>query len=383
MKYEKTIDKDIEDIPRSLIHSTQYKIPLLEKTKISLDLEFPLEQRQISPVQSKNSIQNLCFKKCLFTGSLRIKSYEGLLIFDNCIFQEKIDFTNSVIQNKIRFRDCTFEEETIFDNTTFENLADFWKSTFWKKTIFYKVDFLSTTVFSAATFCENTLFTYSLIDKLLLLRRTKFKKGLDLSLANIPGTVNLYDIDLNNFDSKFEIPGPYEFEDEVRESATIFSKNKRETFRFIKHNFFINNDSVSSQKFSLLESITHRKETWHKLLNNFKWKDLWDYILLFLNRASNKHTTSYIRGFGFTILFGLFAFFFVAWSSKSYEPADNFQHFNLGLAVSHFVQFLTPTHKFDYIEENPPGQFYFLDFLGRIIIAYGIYQTIQAFRKFR
>ncbi|WP_170106615.1 pentapeptide repeat-containing protein [Christiangramia gaetbulicola] len=312
-----------------------------------------------------------------------MEDYEGLLYFDRCTFNSFVDLANTNFHSKIRFRQCIFHGEVYFNNTTFHDLADFWRCKFEKRTSFFKTDFLATTVFSGSIFKENALFTYSQIEKLLILRRTTFIQGLDLSLANINGDLKLFDIQLDDFKSVDNMPETIEYEEGLEEKGEIYTANKRETFRLIKHIFQSNNDSVTSQKFSLLESITHRKEIWFRLNHDFRSKDLWDYILLTLNRFSNNHKTSYIRGFAFTIFLGLFTFIFVAWSSKTYEPATNFDQFDFGLAVSHFVQFLTPTHKFDYIDENPSGQFYLLDFLGRIIIAYGIYQTIQAFRKFR
>ncbi len=45
---------------------------------------------------------------------------------------------------------------------------------------------------------------------------------------------------------------------------------------------------------------------------------------------------------------------------------------------------MTPTHKIEYLEnEKPKTFFYTWDFFGRAFVSYGIFQTIQAFRKFK
>ncbi|MFL0096033.1 hypothetical protein [Tenacibaculum maritimum] len=56
--------------------------------------------------------------------------------------------------------------------------------------------------------------------------------------------------------------------------------------------------------------------------------------------------------------------------------------------ISHFLNFLNPTHKFNYLGDDfskytLSPSFYIWDFVGRIFVGYGIYQTIQAFRKYR
>ena len=45
---------------------------------------------------------------------------------------------------------------------------------------------------------------------------------------------------------------------------------------------------------------------------------------------------------------------------------------------------MTPTHKVDFLDtEGTSILTYLFDFIGRIFIAFGIYQTVSAFRKYR
>ena len=53
-------------------------------------------------------------------------------------------------------------------------------------------------------------------------------------------------------------------------------------------------------------------------------------------------------------------------------------------SVKYYFTFLTPTHKISFMDaEKPKTFFYVWNFIGRIFISYGIFQTIQAFRKFK
>ena len=50
----------------------------------------------------------------------------------------------------------------------------------------------------------------------------------------------------------------------------------------------------------------------------------------------------------------------------------------------YYFEFINPTHRVDFIgrEAKEPLLANFIDLLGRLIIGFGIYQTIQAFRRF-
>jgi len=55
----------------------------------------------------------------------------------------------------------------------------------------------------------------------------------------------------------------------------------------------------------------------------------------------------------------------------------------VNIYFEYFFHFLIPTHRFGFIETSiTTGLSNFIDFLSRIFIGFGIYQTIQAFRKF-
>lgn len=312
-------------------------------------------------------------------------NFEGSASFENTTFNDEVDFENAKFENKARFYSTRFNGETNFYNTKFNDLADFWNAQFYKKTIFNKTDFLGTTVFSSTTFKENVLFSYSLISKLAIFRGTNFEKGLDLSLALISGNMTFFDINIEDFEAVNDTKNPETFSDYVTEKGIITRKNKRETFRIIKNRLIQNQNSIDALNFAKLEMNAYRHELKQKVFKEKKKNEIQNLILLYINGISNKHNTSWLRGIGFTLGVALI------FSFASIIATDNYkfgiQYINIEdftTCIKYFFTALLPTHSINYMEIEKPKMFFYLwDFLGRIFISYGIYQTIQAFRKYK
>lgn len=107
-------------------------------------------------------------------------------------------------------------------------------------------------------------------------------------------------------------------------------------------------------------------------------------LSLWFNYVSNGFGRKWFNAALFTFAFGLLFFLFVVWSTEEYE---------LGISSLHgwpeiFLRFMNPLRQFKLEEmfENKVLTFGALssmwDFLGRIFVAYGYYQTIQAFRRY-
>jgi hypothetical protein len=113
-------------------------------------------------------------------------------------------------------------------------------------------------------------------------------------------------------------------------------------------------------------------------------------IILLLNRVSNKYGLSWGQGVLFTFFAGLFFF-------SIYVPVFMDRSLDLSLSgiaewiklvseqLKFFPHVFNPTHPFDYMDsvsKNYEGWALVVDMLGRIVVGFGIYQTIQAFRKY-
>ncbi|GAB3217312.1 pentapeptide repeat-containing protein [Algoriphagus aestuariicola] len=330
---------------------------------------------------------------CVFTGKVRIYSRERNLTFENCEFHSEMDASESRINGKIRFMSCVFLGSTNFRNTKFKDLADFWRSTFQQKTVFYKTDFLGTAVFSATTFEKNVLFTYTLIEKLILFRGTKIREGIDLSTAIITGSVGTFGLSLWDFKEKKGKLSDTEFESAVSESGDIPIKNKRETFRILKQANIQQNNVIESLPYQALEKKTLLTELLDTLQkpDTFKewWRSFWDLIVLGLNWISNYFGRAPMQGVIFTLTVGVLFFYLNIIQTEKYEVALNLDWNIVRKEIPNYLNFILPTHGLDYLgsefyEKYSVSNWYYVwDIVGRIFVGFGIYQTIQAFRKFR
>ncbi|WP_281638239.1 pentapeptide repeat-containing protein [Flavobacterium marginilacus] len=339
--------------------------------------------------------RDICFENCIFENNVNLRSYENSVIFSKCHFKNGFNARNSIVKGKIRFWQCHFEKEADFRNTKFEGLADFWRSIFYKKTIFYKTDFMDTVVFSSSVFKENVLFTYSLINKLILLRGTKIEKGFDISLAIIHGKLGLFEFNLNNYTDTEFITEEDEYETAVSENAIIPITNKRETFRILKDNLESQKNLSESLKYKSIEKEVLRIELIHNggnipldtTIKNLKsiTNNRLDRINLWLNKWSNDHGDSYGRAIIFVFVVGWTFFYFSLLTTEKYYFTMNTNLWNFGEGFKIFIEFLNPLHKFDYIEDTKLSSawFFVFDFLGKTFVGYGIYQFIQAFRKYK
>jgi len=327
------------------------------------------------------------FEDCIFNKSVKFNTvFEYDVTFRNVVFNGPTSFMNCKFKSKVRFHSVVFKNEVNFDNTKFDNLADFYGSVFYKPVIFYKTDFIGTTVFSRTTFKENVLFTYTLFEKLVIFRGAVFKKGLDLSLSLIIGNINVFDIRLNDFYSKKKIESEDDYEDCVSESGIIPDKNKRETFKLLKLQLQNQGNNIDSLKYANLEIETYRNQLNRELFKEKKIKStLENYLILALNSLSNKNGKSWSRAILFTILTAVVFFYLAVISTDKYDFEFNFlSKADFYLNMKLFFDFLTPFHKTQFLDEFGTTPItYLIDFIGRALIGYGIYQTIQAFRKYK
>lgn len=347
----------------------------------------------------------LVIKNCEFNGKFNLgTSISCNILIENCIFNGLLNFRHRVFNGKLKVRNCHFRYVDFY-NTVFNELVDFYKCHFHKRVVFCKTDFHKITVFSASIFYQNVLFTYALIEKLVIFRGTLFNKGLDLSTSIGQGAINSFGIKLKNFktlDIKVSDHAMSEsiYDRYITKSGVITTRNKRETFRILKHNLVSQSNISESIDFKVEEKETLRQELkimqfrqetegekyyWYKKLS-FDIGILLDRINLFLNRWSNNYGKSFGRALLFVLCIGWFFFYCSLIATDSYQFSIDPCKWEFQKGLEYFVQFLLPTHKFDYMAADEvilTPSFYVLDFLGRLFVGYGIYQFIQAFRKYR
>lgn len=333
------------------------------------------------------------FYNCVFKKRITLASSKRNIRFEDCAFEDEFNCNNSDFEGKIRLRKCTFAEKANFKNAKFKDLADFWRTTFKKETIFYKTDFMGTVVFSATTFEKNVLFTYALIEKLILFRGTKIREGIDLSTAIITGSVGTFGLSLWDFKAKKGRLTDQEFETAVSETGEIPIKNKRETFRILKQANIQQNNVIESLPYQALEKKTLLTELLDSLRKSDTvkewWRSWWDLFVLGLNWMSNSFGRAPMQGVIFTLAMGFLFFYLNITQTEKYEMAMSLSWDVFVEEIPNFLKFILPTHGLDYLgpefyKKYPVSNWYYVwDILGRIFVGFGIYQTIQAFRKFR
>ncbi|WP_417861448.1 hypothetical protein [Winogradskyella sediminis] len=113
-----------------------------------------------------------------------------------------------------------------------------------------------------------------------------------------------------------------------------------------------------------------------------------DRIILSLNKISSNHGQDWFQGLIFTLLSGLLIFLIyisVIPERPFYWGWSGFNQFWIATkeTLKYFPEFLYPGHSFDFMSKKYLGWTLVIDLIGRIFIGYGIYQTIQSFRKYR
>lgn len=335
-------------------------------------------------------------ERCCFLGKVQSNGYKHNLLFSDSTIKQ-IDFSNAGFgkdnrQNaKVRFRNCTFHLVN-FNNTKFYGLTDFWKSTFIEPIIFFKTDFNDTVVFSSAEFKKNVLFTYTLFLKNAIFGRTKFNRGVDFSQSIISGDLKLFSLEFEhkNYIAEYIGNDDKKFERYTHEESKIPLINKVGTFQILKNQFGKQGNHIDEvgmrkqEKIAYSELVKSRRKDpdWVHSTNG-------DLVILFLNKLSNNYKSDFRRGFLVTLIFAAGFLFLTFLTTVEFWDRFclncEFDSEVISYSLESFVNFLNPTHSIDYLKDMRPfyGTSYVIDFFGRIAVGYGIYQTIQAFRKYK
>lgn len=143
-------------------------------------------------------------------------------------------------------------------------------------------------------------------------------------------------------------------------------------------------DTIRALEYQSIEVETH--------YNKLKfWSKQWPTVFaLWLNKISNSFGRNWFQGVGFTIGVGLIFFYALVISTNEYSIDIAFD--SDWKFVPAFIRFMNPLRFFELenlfkISDNDSFLTlsycsYIWDSLGRIFVAYGVYQTIQAFRKY-
>ena len=282
-------------------------------------------------------IQNCSFSKVDFTSTK----------FDYSALIEKTDFNGTCIfeglgqENKtdLKIKSCKFEKYTYFNNTRLYNLS------------------LDAVKFNEITSFQETYFTSISIDRTVF-EKLAFFDDIEIKKIDKCGRRTIRNIkqQLQSADNRID-----------------YDRFRRYELEAYKLDLEFKIEKYKNEK----ESLNIRQVD-KKLLNR-------DLRILQLNEFVSLHGSDWKRAFIFTILIGFF-FYLLFYISYNYSYSFNLTYSNFNKFLNGLLQFYIPTNFYNPLKEKTYIDFWLSWFpflFGKILIAFGIYETIQSFRKFK
>lgn len=294
----------------------------------------------------KANINKAFFDKSRFDCSVKydlskFKSFSSM----ETHFKGKVFCTGTCFGKRASFNGCNFDNEVIFIRCNENSVA-------------------GSCNFAASNFSKNSYFNLS------------FFSSATFANCTFDGVASFKDTSFNDVDFERCFFGRgADF------ANTQYKNGDRETFRLIKNEILKINNKFESLYYHAKELREYEKDLSYRKRPSEK-------LMLLLNRISTNHGLSWARGLLFTITISVIFF-------SLYLLCLNTRPFNFGwvsinsffnacnITFQYFIRFITITHDFDFMKDySPNGINFLIDFTSKIFIGYGIYQTIQAFRKY-
>lgn len=311
---------------------------------------------------SNNKFENsVSFKKTTFINNYHYDEIKNITepnlynpFFQYNVF-ENVDFSGSNFIGFSQFISCIFKRTANFNffKTSKKSLLLFSDCEFNGTTHFSDCETDSTS-FLKCNFDKITTFNDSIFNKLFFIK-VKFDK------------IAFFDhLTINSVEKK-----------EFLKSESKELNNWKVTLRTIKQELQKAENRIDFNRFRAYELAAHYKE--------LTWKDHFvDKSILCATKWSTNFGNSWRRALRFTLLIG-FVFYILFFISENYNYSFDINHherFTSGLFRFFLVtDFFNPLETDRVYLTNPISWNIFI--LGKIFIAYGIYEMIQAFRKFK
>lgn len=311
-------------------------------------------------------------------------------IFVKCTFESQANFfgrrftlSNSSIEREEKQSGTSPKQAAKFDQTVFKGVVDFHSTVFETPVCFYQTEFHNTAIFGKATFQEIVVFAYIRIGLNLALQYAEIKKGINLAYINFvdKGSLELFEINIKDFASHpRKDVGTF---DGIYNWDKITHIQKQETFRILKNQALQQNNKVQA-----LEYHANEMEAYRQVLKSSSPYFDKDRVILGFNRVTNGYGLCWGRGLWLTIACSVFFFvlYYISLESRPFVFTldNNFKTTvdAIGLVLSYYAQFFNPTHGVTFMKDYAGNWSVFWDLISRPFIGLGIYQTIQAFRKY-
>ena len=333
----------------------------LEESKIQGVAEF-------SAKGNDNVLTTCNFKRTEFNGGAKFKKLP---------FRGGVDFKEAKLTN------CDFTK------TKFEDEADFKEAKFYGENIFEYTQFNERGAFKGAYFDSNPVFNKLILgseSQMYFSQLNKNSKPIDRFTIRDTIINGRLDLDDNNI-TILDMKGSVVAGTLSRVQFSNIACANWETACILKNEELKRNNIIKALEYKAEEK------------NLYICKNGSEQFSLWLSWISNNHGQSWKRGVGFTLVVWLLFFTLFYLSLLGMNDASTLyykvfkQDLNFNSYISLMIQYLSPTDYqmlADYIQNTPnkllewivkfSGICFYL--LGKALVPYGIYEVVQAFRKF-
>lgn len=314
----------------------------------------------------KTSIINLIQNTFYQYSTIKNNLFNNLN-FTKQYFKDFLIFENEFLENsKSSFSECEFVKAD-FSNCNFAELT------------FHNCDFNGTTWFEDCKSIEtaNVKFAACKFEKYSLFDNSKFN-GIEILRTKFLDKASFENFETNSFTiHQATFTESAYFEDLNKNNTEVIENWDRKTLRAIKRELVNTHNQIDYLRFKAYELNAYKKEIDKDKLN---WKDS---LILYFNEESNNFGLDWTKGIGFIIQwsFIIYIFYIISYAAR----VDDISKLNDTSAF--FINYLKFLNPFSFLKlPIEDSENYFLPFLffifGKTFVSYGIYQTVQAFRKF-
>lgn len=336
-----------------------------------LDFSFQnIEIRSTKEFRTNLYIENFIIKKLFIHNTyiipISLNSFSNLiinnmLIFNNCKF-DSVNFDKSKIKYGLTFNECEFNSLMSYKDCveSFKIILSITNCTFKKSSYF-----------------DNSIF------QSINIRDTIFEEKVSFDSVKT-NAVNLSQIIFlgNAYFDNFKILNPFK--------NTFSITEKKRTYRTIKQELQKLENRIDYNIFRVYELTMHKLEVKEllqdsKVSKNERSSLIKDKCILFLHQYASNFGTDWKKALTFVLCSGFTFYTILFMVENSNKEFDIYGFHNY---IKGFFNYIMVTNfdnpldnkdelKFNYIPS------YFIFIIGKIFIAFGIYEMIQSFRKFR
>jgi len=300
------------------------------------------------------------------------------LLINNAFFSSLLIFAD--VKENVRIWSCTIlsfsfskTDETkilMLDNCSFKDCVDFSQKTY-NKVDFFRVKFDNTVTFENTVFKDDAIFCELYLKHDLYFENATFEKRLTLENMTFPNILSLNHATI----AWLKIENIYFVKQPLNMANLSVEKvANRETARFLKHEAIQRHNNPLAIYFNTMEMTEYWRET--------KICQFPEFVLLSLNFLSNRFGKSWIQGIIFTI--GVWILFFGIFVMIRDSVGTTFIFCVPELRKEAIEYFWLPNGIEGLFSKEMNVSWWAIVsfFLGKILIGYGIFQTIAAFRKY-